>query len=55
MQGLDDSHCSPDQHRGSLQEAVGVLVMLQLANVLLPKDIVAAPRNLHHAAHSQSP
>ena len=27
-----------------------MLVMLQLAHVLLPKDIVAAPRNLHHAA-----
>ena len=51
----DDSHCTPDQQRASLQEAVSVLVMLQLAHVLLPKDIVAAPRNLHHAAQSQSP
>ena len=32
-----------------------MLVMLQLAHVLLPKDIVAAPRNLRHAAQSQSP
>ena len=51
----DDPHCTPDHHRGSLQEAVSVLIMLQLAHVLLPKDIVAAPRNLHRAAQSQSP